>query len=89
LGITPLEAMAAGCLTFCYKAGGPRILIKDGLNGFLFNSDKELIKKMESIIFDKKKQKSIKKNAYDFVFKNFSYEVFKEKVVKLLLIKNL
>jgi glycosyltransferase involved in cell wall biosynthesis len=85
LGITPLEAMAAGCLTFCYNAGGPRTLIKDGLNGFLFNSEKELIRKMENIIFDKKMQKNIKKNAYDFVFKNFSYEVFKEKVKKLII----
>jgi glycosyltransferase involved in cell wall biosynthesis len=85
LGITPLEAMAAGCLTFCYKAGGPRNLIKDGLNGFLFNSEKELIRKMENVIFDKRMQKNIKKNAYDFVFKNFSYEVFKEKVKKLII----
>ena len=85
LGITPLEAMAAGCLTFCYNAGGPRTLIKDGLNGFLFNSEKELIRKMENIIFDKRMQKNIKKNAYDFVFKNFSYEVFKEKVKKLII----
>lgn len=85
LGITPLEAMAAGCLTFCYKAGGPRTLIKDGLNGFLFNSEKELIRKMENVIFDKIMQKNIKKNAYDFVFKNFSYEVFKEKVKKLII----
>jgi glycosyltransferase involved in cell wall biosynthesis len=85
LGITPLEAMAAGCLTFCYKAGGPRTLIEDGLNGFSFNSEKELIRKMENIIFDKRMQKNIKKNAYDFVFKNFSYEVFKEKVKKLII----
>jgi len=84
LGITPLEAMAAGCLTFCYNAGGPKILIKDKENGFLFNSQEELIKKMENILSNKKKQVEIRKNAYNFVFKNFSYKVFKERVKKLI-----
>jgi len=84
LGITPLEAMATGCLTFCYNAGGPKILIKDGKRGFLFNDQNELIKKMTDIIADIKNQENIKKDAYDFVLKNFSYKVFKERVKKLI-----
>jgi len=84
LGITPLEAMAAGCLTFCYAAGGPKLLIKDKENGFLFYSQEDLIKKMEEIILDKENQLKIKKNAYEFVFNNFSYEAFKQKVKKLI-----
>ena len=84
LGITPLEAMIAGCLTFCYAAGGPKLLIKDKENGFLFKNQEELIKKMENIVFNKKNQKEIKKNAYKFVLSNFSYQVFKKRVEKLI-----
>jgi len=84
LGIAPLEAMASFCLTFCYNAGGPKFLVKDGKTGFLFNSKEELMKKMERIITDKEKQEEIKKNAYHFVLTNFSYKVFKEKVKKLI-----
>jgi len=84
LGITPLEAMAAGCLTFCYAAGAPKILIKDKENGFLFYSQEDLINKMEKIILNKENQLKIKKNAYKFVFNNFSYEVFKQKIKKLI-----
>jgi len=84
LGITPLEAMAAGCLTFCYNAGGPKILINDGKTGFLFNNQDQIIKKMVNIIIDTKNQEIIKKNAYDFILKNFSYKVFKKRVKKLM-----
>jgi len=85
LGIAPLEAMACGCLTFCYKAGGPKILIEDGKTGFLFSTEDELINKMENIIANKKKQNEIKKNAHHFVLTNFSYEVFKQRVKKLII----
>ena len=36
LGITPLEAMAAGCVVFAHESGGPKELIKDDKNGFLY-----------------------------------------------------
>ena len=83
-GITLLEAMAAGCLTFCYNAGGPKILINNRKTGFLFNDIKELIKEMNDIVADIKTQKTIKKNARDFVLKNFSYQVFKKRVRKII-----
>ena len=50
LGIAPLEAMASGCVVFCYNAGGPKELVKDGENGFLFSNEKELIKKTRSVV---------------------------------------
>ena len=84
LGIAPLEAMVSGCLTFCYNAGGPKLLIKDGKTGFLFDDQNELMKKMTNIMVDAENQENIKKNAYDFVLKNFSYKVFEERVKKLI-----
>src|SRR5690606_2667462 len=48
LGITPLEAMASGCLTFAYRAGGPSEIIQDNETGFLFRTQEELFEKMKS-----------------------------------------
>jgi len=84
LGIAPLEAMASGCLTFCYQAGGPKELIKDKINGFLFCNEKQLIQKMKEIINNKTRQEEIKKKAKKFIENNFSYQVFKKNVVKLI-----
>lgn len=84
-GITPLEAIASGCLTFCYSAGGPKELITDGNNGFLFLSTDELIDKMISVNSNKTLKEKIIKNGREFVKENFSYQVFREKVLKLII----
>jgi len=84
LGITPLEAMASGCLTFCYNAGGPKHLIKNNETGYLFDNKEELIEQMQSVIADQNKQNEIKTQAKQFVEENFSYKVFKTKVIKIL-----
>ena len=44
-GITILEAMSAGCVALAFNAGGPREIITDGVNGMLYSSTDELIKK--------------------------------------------
>lgn len=84
LGIAPLEAMASGCLTFCYSAGGLKELIKDGENGFLFSEINELINKIIMIDSDESLKKEIRNHVINFVKKQFSYEVFKKNVLKLL-----
>ncbi len=83
-GITPLEAMASGCLTFCYSAGGPKELITDGKNGFLFSQADELINKMIKVDSDETLKKEVRNYAFSFVKKQFFYEIFKENVLKLL-----
>ena len=83
-GITPLEAMASGCLTFCYSAGGPKELITDGKNGFLFSNTDELIDKMIKIDLNKTLKEKIINYGKQFVKENFSYKVFKKNVLKLL-----
>ncbi len=85
LGITPLEAMANECITYCFNAGGPKELIKDGFNGYLFNNYDELNRKMNQGLKDEKKQNSIKQKAKKFVKKNFSYKVFKKKIEEVIL----
>lgn len=85
LGIAPLEAMAAGCITFCYNAGGPNELIRNGDNGFLFNSEKELIDKMLMVMNDQKLTEKIRTRAKEYVRNHFSYEVFKKRVKEVIL----
>lgn len=81
LGITPLEAMASGCVTFCYNAGGPREIITEGKNGYLFKSQSELVNKMQSILG--KDNKPLQMEAQNYVRTNFSYEVFKKNIMKI------
>lgn len=85
LGISPLEAMSSGCITFAYNAGGPKELIKDGVNGFLFNNESELIDKMSLIIPNKERQKLIRFESKKYVSQNFNYQVFKSKVKQIIL----
>lgn len=82
-GIAPLEAMTSGCLTFCFSAGGPKELMTDGKNGFLFTDTEELINKMIKIDSNKVLKEKIIKNGREFVKVNFSYKVFQNKVIKL------
>lgn len=85
LGITPLEAMAGGAIVFCYKAGGPKELIRNRETGFLFLSDTELLKDMKEISQNEDLQEKIRQEAHDFVKTNFSYEAFKKQVKKVIL----
>lgn len=84
LGITPLEAMASGCLTFCYNAGGPKELINDNDNGFLFSNVDDLINKMIKVNLSEAMQKKVVDGEFQFVKENFSYGVFKKNVFKLI-----
>ncbi len=83
LGITPLEAMAAGCTVYCYNAGGPKEFIQDGSTGFLFSSKHELFKKMNEIVQDK--NSPVAQNAQSYIRTTFSYDQFKSNVKKLFL----
>lgn len=84
LGITPLEAMAAGCITMCYKAGGPKEIIQNGHNGFLFSSEKELDEQMKQILSDIPLQKHLKKNAYEYIQTYFRYESLQKRMWEVL-----
>lgn len=84
-GIAPLEAMASGCITFCHNSGGPQEFITDNENGFLFDSEKDLISKIISIAKNKSFQFKISENARKIVKDKFSFEIFKTRVKEVLL----
>lgn len=80
LGIAPLEAMAAGIISFCHDSGGPHELIKDAATGFLYQSLDDLVKKTSTIYKDKDKIEKISVAGRKFVESNFSYHIFRNNV---------
>lgn len=80
LGITPLEAMASGCITYCYNAGGPKEIINNGKNGFLFDNHEDLHKKMNWLITHKKELQIMRDEAKKTVKETFSYDIFTRNV---------
>jgi len=82
-GISPLEAMASGCLTFCYQAGGPKEVINHKKTGFLFKDEKTLSKDMTYCLKNQKKAEKIINSAKSFVKTTFNYKKFKKRVKKI------
>ena len=84
LGITPLEAMASDNIVFCYNIGGPKELIENEVNGYLFNNSKDLESKISNVINNIELQNKIKKNAKEFIKRYFSYDNFVKNVNLLI-----
>ncbi len=82
LGMTPLEAMASRCITFCFNAGGPKEIIEHGRNGFVFNTKDELLHEVNNLLNRPSLQALIQNNAQRFVTEKFSYLPFKKHVIK-------
>ncbi len=85
LGITPLEGMSMGCLTFCVNSGGPKENIQDGKTGFLFVTENELFKKMKIIMNKPQDQTKIRNNAKEYILDHFAFTKFKKNVRELIL----
>lgn len=82
-GITPVEAMAAGAVPLIFKAGGHKEIVEEGVNGFLWEKEEELVKKTIELTDDEKQLKLISQNARKSVQK-YSYENFKKQFLALI-----
>ncbi|MGA2968062.1 MAG: glycosyltransferase family 4 protein [Candidatus Levyibacteriota bacterium] len=51
-GITTVEAMINGLVPVVINAGGQKEIVRDGIDGFLFDSEKELLEKTARLIKD-------------------------------------
>lgn len=81
LGITPLEAMASGCVVFAHNSGGPKRLIIEGENGFLYSSIDELIHKTATYVNDKSESfYNIQSDSRAFIIERFSSHAFEKDV---------
>lgn len=81
-GLTYIEAMASGLPLICRKDECLIDVVDEGINGFIFENEREFINKVESLLDDDNKLKRFKKNAI-LKAQNFSVEEFGRKVEEL------
>lgn len=62
-GIAPVEAMSTGAIPIVYAAGGPREVVREGIEGFLFSSETELIEKTFRVVNMSETDRSILRTA--------------------------
>lgn len=78
-GITTVEAMINGLVPVVINEGGQKEIVREGEDGFLFDSEQTLINKTLSIIKDKKLLDKISKKSIERGF-DFTTDIFCEKV---------
>jgi len=82
-GIAIVEAMSAGCVPIVINKGGPREIIRNGIDGFLWNTPNELKEYTIKLVDDqalwkKMSEASIKRS------REFSMERFRERLKQVL-----
>lgn len=82
-GITVVEAMATGCVSIVQRKGGHKEIIKDGKNGFLWESINELEQKTLNLVKNEKLRQNVLKEGKEDA-KKFSQKRFEEEVLKLV-----
>jgi len=82
-GITTVEAMAAGCIPVVINKGGQKEIVKDGYNGFLFDSWEELKLITLDIIRGRVDTEKIRENAAGSC-RRFSNEKFEDNLVSIV-----
>lgn len=68
-GITTLEAMAAGCIPVVFGGGGQLDLVKEGVNGYIWKTKKELVDKTVSLMGKEKLSHEIASRAEEYAQK--------------------
>lgn len=62
-GITTVEAMSAGAVPLVYAAGGQLEIVTDSVNGMLWKTQEELIRKTTELIADRNARRNMAKEA--------------------------
>jgi len=81
-GITVVEAMAAGAVVLVHNAGGHKEIVEEG-NGYLWDTEDDLIEKTQKLILNDKKMKYLSINAIKSS-KKYSYDRFKKEFLSLI-----
>lgn len=82
-GITTVEAMASGCVPVVFNAGGQREIVKDGINGMLWETLEELKRKTAMLIENDSLWERLSNNAKD-VSKRYSKERFCKELYEII-----
>ena len=82
-GISVVEAQSAGCVPVVFKAGGVTEIINDGVDGFFWVQQQELIEKTKNLIQNPNLLKKLQKNSIENA-KKFSKDFFLKKFEELM-----
>lgn len=82
-GITAVEAMSAGSVPFLLNAGGFKEIVREGVSGYLWTGETELVEKTNSLLNAKQKLKEIATVCIK-ESREFSYDKFYSNVNSLL-----
>lgn len=82
-GITVVEAMAAGCVPAVVNKGGYREIVKDPIDGILWDTQNSLISRTLMLIANEKRLKTISDNAKKKA-QNFSLKIFENEILKII-----
>lgn len=82
-GLTTVEAMAAGAVPLVFAAGGQKEIIKNNVNGFLWNEINELIKLTRKLINERKLLNELAQKARNSA-QIFGYARFEKEVSAII-----
>lgn len=82
-GISVVEAMAGGCVPIVYNAGGYKEIVINGNNGFLWNSEPELLKLTGKLLTEKSLLRQISQTS-TLDSSKFSYNRFENAISSML-----
>lgn len=85
-GITVVEAMVGGAVPIIYNAGGHKEIVTSGINGFLWETANELVKKTQNLIISPKLLRDIELNAKESA-QNYSKFNFEKNILSYILQK--
>lgn len=75
LGITTIEAMAAGSVPVVINKAGQKEIVTEGQNGLLWETEEELLKKTRQVIRNEKVRRRLavqaRERAQDYSYRNF------------------
>lgn len=82
-GITTLEGMASGAVPVVFNAGGQKDIIQNGKNGFLWNTEDELVNHLKLLVGSKSSLEEYSKRCV-IEAREYSLTKFYEKLSKIL-----
>lgn len=89
-GLTYIEALASGCPVVCREDKAASSIIKDNVNGYMYNNEDEFIRCIEKIIYHEDTYNRLSRNAV-LSSKDFSSYKFALNILKIyeeIIIKN-
>lgn len=82
-GITTVEAMAAKCVPIVFAAGGAKEIVKDGVDGFLWGTTRDLLRKTKKLLSTRGLMTEVSLRALESS-STYSYERFEKEVIGLI-----